>query len=163
MRSSSYRLGLKPGSVRLRSRALHLRFSRALAAGLVPRPPPGLSPRARSRGRAPTPCASTPNWADLAEMSRFYSLLEKIFVVLLLLRGDVSVIHTLLAKCWWCLLLIRVSRSACWTPTALPSSVPASFLRYLTAGCWSWAEIRVRARATAGCWSFVEIRARVLF
>ena len=92
MQSSSYRLGLRPGSVRLRSRALDLRFSRALAAGLVPRPPPGLSPRARSRGRAPTPCASTPNWADLAEMPRFYSLLEKIFVVLLLLRGDVSVL-----------------------------------------------------------------------
>ena len=32
-----------------------------------------------------------PNWADLAEMPRFYSLLEKIFVVLLL-RGDVSVL-----------------------------------------------------------------------
>ena len=30
-----------------------------------------------------------PEWADLAEMPRFYSLLEKIFVVLLLLR-DVS-------------------------------------------------------------------------
>ena len=39
----------------------------------------------------PTPSVSTPNWADLAEMPRFYSLLEKIFVVLLL-RGDVSVL-----------------------------------------------------------------------
>ena len=91
-RSTSYRLGLRPGSVRLRPRALDLRFSRALAAGLVPRPRPGLSPRARSRGRAPTPCASAPNWADFAEMPQFYSLLEKIFMVLLSLRGDVSVL-----------------------------------------------------------------------
>ena len=81
-------------------------------------------------------------------MPRFYSLLEKISVVLLLLRGDVSVLYSLLAKClWclkylWCLLLIRVSLSVCWTPTALPSSVPA-FLRDLTAACWSWVEIRV--------------------
>ena len=75
-----------------RSRAFDLRFSRALAASLVPRPPPGLIPRARSRGRAPTPTASTSKWADLAEMTRFYSLLGKIFVVLLLLRGDVSVL-----------------------------------------------------------------------
>ena len=51
-RSSSCRLGLRPGSSRLRSQALDLRFSRALAAGLVPRPPPGLSPRALSGSRA---------------------------------------------------------------------------------------------------------------
>ena len=57
--------------------------------------------------------------------------------------------------------LIRVSPSACWTPTSLPSSGPA-FLQDLTAGCWSWVEMRVRARVTAGCWSFVEIRVRVL-
>ena len=115
MRSSSYRLGLRPGSVRLRSRPLDLRFSRALAEGLVPRPPPGLSPRAHSRGCAPTPCASTPSWADLAEMPRFYSFLGKFILVLLLLRGDVSVLYLLLEKSiWclkhlWCLLLIRVS------------------------------------------------------
>ena len=90
MRTSSYRLGLRPGSVRLRSRALDLRFSSAFAAGLVPRLPPGLSPCVRSRGRAPMPSASTLNWADLAEMPRLYSLLEKIFVVLL--RGDVAVL-----------------------------------------------------------------------
>ena len=106
------------------SRALSLRVS-------PPGLPPGLSPCVRSRGRAPTPSASTPNWADLAEMPRFYSLLEKIFVVLLL-RGDVSV---LLAPgqifiCGACCLLTRVSHLACWTLTALPFSVPA-FLRYL--------------------------------
>ena len=49
------------------SRALSLRVS-------PPGLPPGLSPCVRSRGRAPTPSASTPNWADLAEMPRFYSL-----------------------------------------------------------------------------------------
>ena len=57
-------------------------------------------------------------------MPRFYSLLEKIFVDLLLLRGDVSVLYLLIAESmWclkhlWCLLLIRVYPSACWTPTA---------------------------------------------
>ena len=44
-------------------------------------------------------------------MPRFYSLLEKILVVLLLLRGDVSVLYSLLAKYLWCLMLIRVSPS----------------------------------------------------
>ena len=33
----------------------------------------------------------------------------------------------------------------------------SAFLRYLTASCRSWVEIRVRARVTAGCWSCVEI------
>ena len=64
-RSSPDRLGLRPGSVRLRSRALDLRFSGALAAGLIPRPPPGLSPCARSRGRAPPPSTATLNCARL--------------------------------------------------------------------------------------------------
>ena len=66
--------------------------------------------------------------------------------------AEMSRSYSLLAKYLWCLLLIRVSPSACWcwTPTALASSVPA-FLRDLTAGCWSWAEIRERARVTAGC------------
>ena len=81
-----------------------------------------------------------------AEMSRSYSLLEK---------------YLLCLKYLGCFLLTRVSPSACWTPTALPSSVPA-FLRDLTAGCWSWIKIRVRARVTADCWSCVEIRVRVL-
>ena len=83
------------------------------------------------------------------EMSRSYSPLEKhLFVVPEIFCGA-------------CCLLTRVSPSACWNPTALPSSIPA-FLRYLTAGCWSWVEIRVRARVIAGCWSCVEIRVRVL-
>ena len=51
--------------------------------------------------------------------------------------------------------------SACWTPRALPSSVPA-LMRDLTASCWSWVEIRVRAKVTAGCWSCVQMRVRVL-
>ena len=156
MRSSSCCVGLRPGSFRLRCRALDLRFSRALAAGLVPRPLPGLSPRARSRVRAPTPCASAPNWADLAEMPRFYSLLEKIFVVLLLPRGDVSVL--LAAR------EIFVVPETFVVLAAVESRVPlglldphgvgpprpcllrslAAILRDLTAGCWSWAEIRVR-------------------
>ena len=55
-----------PGSVRLRSRAPDLRFSHALAAGLVPRPPPGLSPRANSRGRAPPPSRVTLKCARFA-------------------------------------------------------------------------------------------------
>ena len=65
-RSSSYRLGLRPGSVRLRSRALDLCFLRAFVAGLVSRPPPGLSPCVRSRGRAPPPSTATLNCARFA-------------------------------------------------------------------------------------------------
>ena len=66
MRSSSYRLGLRPGSVRLRSRALDLRLSRALAADMVPRPPRGLSPRAHCWGRAPPPSRATRKCARFA-------------------------------------------------------------------------------------------------
>ena len=87
---------------------------------------------------------------------------ETILAVLLLLRGDLSEKKYLWCrKCLWCLLLTRVSPSAYWTPTALPSSVPA-FLRDLIAGCWSLAEIRVRGRVTHGCWSCVGIRLQLL-
>ena len=156
MRTSSYRLGLRPGSVRLRSRALDLRFSRALAAGLVPRPPPGLSPRAHSRGRAPTPCASAPNWADLAEMPRVYSLLEKIFVVLLLLRGDVSVLlsarevfgvpekFVVLAAVESRVPLGLLDPHGVGPPRPCLLRSLATYLVDRTAGCCSWAEIRVR-------------------
>ena len=78
-----------------------------------------------------------------------HSLLEKIFVVLLLLRGDgpilVAAREIFVVPETFAVLavLIRVFPSACWTTTALPSSVPA-FLRDLTAGCWSRVEIRVR-------------------
>ena len=82
--------------------------------------------------------------------------------MVLLLRGDISV---LLAARELFVVLAVDSRvpSACGTPTALPSSVPA-FLRDLIAGCWSWSwvEMRIRARVTTGCWSCVEIRVRVL-
>ena len=54
-RSFAYRLGLRPASDRLRSRAFYLHFSRALVAGLVPRPPPGratlVSPHLAETGR----------------------------------------------------------------------------------------------------------------
>ena len=62
--SAKYRLRL--GSVRLRSRALDLRFSCALAAVLVPRPPLCPSPRAHSRGPAPPPSRATLNCARFA-------------------------------------------------------------------------------------------------
>lgn len=39
------------------------RFSSALLAGRVPRPPPGLFPRAQSRGRPPPPSTTTLNCA----------------------------------------------------------------------------------------------------
>ena len=59
-------LGLRPGSVRLRSVALDLHFSRALTAGLVPRPPLGLSLRPSSRARAPPLSRVTLNCARFA-------------------------------------------------------------------------------------------------
>ena len=61
-----HRFGLRPGSVRLWSRALDVHFSRALVVGVVPRPPPGLSPRANFRDRAPPPSRTTVNRARLA-------------------------------------------------------------------------------------------------
>ena len=76
------------GSVRLQPRAPNLHFSRALVAGLVPRPPPRLSPSANSRGRAPPSSRATLNRArfrcifrrrggmkaSFCETARFYSL-----------------------------------------------------------------------------------------
>ena len=83
-------------------------------------------------------------------MPQFYSLLEKIFVMLLLLRGDVSV--------------LLAAREIFVVPEifvvfAVDSRVPLSLLDpyglaffgpclYLTAGCRNWVEIRVRERVT---------------
>ena len=66
VRRYSYRLGLRPESVPLRSRAFDRRFSRALAAGLVPRPTPCLSPCAHPWGRASSPSRATLNCARFA-------------------------------------------------------------------------------------------------
>ena len=93
-RSFAYRPGLRPGSVGLRSRGLELAFSPALIAGRIPRPAPGLLPRAHSRGRLPPPSTAILNWARSAGScgdgetyrgSTFYSLQSWRFVLLLLL------------------------------------------------------------------------------
>ena len=135
---------LSPGLRRAYPRAYALRVARRRRAR---RPRTG---RILRRCLGSTRCWRRSLWCRFSvEMSRSYSPLEKhLFVVPEIFCGA-------------CCLLTRVSPSACWNPTALPSSIPA-FLRYLTAGCWSWVEIRVRARVIAGCWSCVEIRVRVL-
>ena len=82
-------------------------------------------------------------------MPRFYSLLEKIFVVLLLLRGHVSVL--LAAREIFVVLEIfmvlatdsRVPLSLL-DPHGLAFFGPCLLLRDLTAACSSWVEIRVR-------------------
>ena len=115
-------------------------YPRVHALGVVRRrrarrPQPG---RVLRRCLGSTRCWRRSLWCCCcsAEVSRPYSLLTK---------------YLLCLNYFWCLLLIRVSPSACWTPTALPSSV-AAFLRDLTVACCSWVEIRVRNTCESNYW-----------
>ena len=129
-------------------------FSRALVAGLDSRPPPGLSPRARSRGRAPPPIRATLNCARFAASygdgdkrgSSFASLLEILFH-----RAIEVPQYFFFIRCWRLLLLLllllgfglsptssifrargryRFSSTTCLhvspSPSSTPPSLPAS-------------------------------------
>ena len=168
MRSFSYRLGLRPGSVRLRSRALEF-VSRALSPRVSF---PGLRrayPRAHALGAVRRRRARRPRTGRILRRCLGSTRCWRRSLWCCCWSADMSPTRCSrnkylgCPKYLWCFLLIPVSSSACWTHTALPSSVPA-FLRDLIAGCWSWSwvEMRIRARVTTGCWSCVEIRVRVL-
>ena len=135
-RSSSNRLGLRLGSVRLRSWALDLRFSRAFDAGLAPRPPPGPSPpHAHALGITRRRRTRRPRTGRI-------------------LRRCLGSIRCWRRSLWWC------CSAEMFRSYSLPAKylfvVPEIFVVLAVVGS-SWVEIRVRARVTAGCWSCVEI------
>ena len=79
------------GIVSLLSRDLKVAICPALIVGRVTRPSPGLSPRAHSRGRAPSPSTDTPNFIRSTgpcrdrETSRFHLFIPFWNLVLLLM------------------------------------------------------------------------------
>ena len=101
VRRYSYRLGLRPESVPLRSRAFDRRFSRALAAGLVPRPTPCLSPCAHPWGRASSPSRATLNCARFAGTRGGEEIKKSVF-----LRD--STVLLFVAFCWIVSSLLKI-------------------------------------------------------